>query len=114
MTKEITRENFNSVIETDKPILIDFWAGWCAPCRMLGPAMDELAEKYGDDIIIGKVNVDEQRELAQHFNIRGIPNIIILKDKQIVNNLVGVRPAAEYEKSLDSLLEPVSETIASV
>ncbi|MFO7611178.1 MAG: thioredoxin [Clostridia bacterium] len=106
MTKEITKENFNSVVETDKPILIDFWAEWCAPCRMLGPIVEDIAAGYGDKVVIGKVNVDNQRELAQHFGIMGIPSVFILKDKQIVNNLVGVRPKKDYENALDSLLEP--------
>ncbi len=103
-TVAVTSENFNSVVDTDKPVLLDFWAQWCSPCRMLGPILDRVAEKYGDKIIVGKVNVDEQQELGQHFQIRGIPNVLIVKNKQILHNLVGVRSEREYVELLDSLL----------
>jgi len=104
-TVAVTSENFNSIVDTDKPVLLDFWAEWCAPCRMLGPVLEKLALKYGDQIIVGKVNVDEQQELGQHFQIRGIPNVMIVKDKQILHNLVGVRSEREYIEILDSMLK---------
>lgn len=104
-TVAVTIENFNSIVDADKPVLLDFWAEWCAPCRMLGPVLEKLALKYGDKIIVGKVNVDEQQELGQHFQIRGIPNVMIVKDKQILHNLVGVRSEREYIEILDSMLK---------
>lgn len=103
-TVAVTIENFNSIVDTDKPVLLDFWAEWCSPCRMLGPILERIAEKYGDKIIVGKINVDEQQELGQHFQIRGIPNVMIAKDKQILHNLVGVRSEREYIEILDSML----------
>ena len=103
-TVAVTIENFNSIVDADKPVLLDFWAEWCAPCRMLGPVLERLALKYGDKVIVGKVNVDEQQELGQHFQIKGIPNVMILKDKKILHNLVGVRSEREYVELLDSLV----------
>ncbi|MCD6321702.1 MAG: thioredoxin [Clostridiales bacterium] len=111
MTKEVTRDNFNDIVGLDKPILLDFWAQWCAPCRMLGPIVEELSNKYGDKVIIGKVNVDEQKELAQHFNVMSIPSVFIINDKQIVDNIVGVRSAKDYENAINALLEPVSKFV---
>lgn len=99
----VTKENFNNIVDTDKPVLLDFWAEWCMPCRMLGPIVEKLAVKYSDKIVVGKVNVDEQQELGQHFQIKGIPNVIIIKDKQILHNLVGVRSEREYIEILDSM-----------
>jgi thioredoxin 1 len=103
-TVKITLDNFNSVVDTEKPVLMDFWAEWCMPCRMLGPILERLAEKYGDKVIVGKINVDEEQELGQHFQIRGIPNVMIAKDKKILHNLVGVRSEREYAEILDSML----------
>lgn len=105
VTVAVTVENFNNIVDTDKPVLLDFWAEWCMPCRMLGPIVEKLAVKYGDKIVVGKVNVDEQQELGQHFQIRGIPHVMIVKDKQILHNLVGVRSEREYIEILDSLTE---------
>ena len=105
MVIQLTADNFNDVIDTDKLIFIDFWAEWCAPCRMLGPIVEKLAEKYREQVIIGKINVEEQQSLAQHFQVSGIPSIFIIKDKQVIENLVGVRPQAEYEKIIESVIE---------
>lgn len=104
MLKHITVENFNDIVNSDKPVFIDFWAEWCGPCKMLGPTVEQLAEKYGDEAIIGKVNVEEQQALAQHFKVSGIPSVFLIKDKKVVDNLVGVRSKAEYEKAIDSLI----------
>jgi len=104
-TVAVTLENFNSIVDTDKPVILDFWAEWCAPCRMLGPILEKLSLKYGDKIVVGKVNVDEQQELGQHFQIRSIPNVMIAKDKQILHNLVGVRAEREYIGIIDSMLK---------
>ena len=103
-TVAVTIENFNNIVDTDKPVILDFWAPWCAPCRMLGPILERIAEKYGDKVTVGKINVDEQQELGQHFQIRGIPNVMIAKDKQVLHNLVGVRSEREYVDILDSMI----------
>ena len=88
----ITKENFQKeVVESEKRVLLDFWASWCGPCRMLSPIVDEIAEER-TDIKVGKVNVDEQQELAATFNVMSIPTLIVLYKGQVVNQSVGVRP----------------------
>ena len=88
----ITKENYeNEVIKSDKPLLIDFWASWCGPCRMVSPIIDEIADER-TDIKVGKVNVDEQQELAAQFNVMSIPTIVVVKDGKAVNQSVGARP----------------------
>ncbi|MBN1624848.1 MAG: thioredoxin [Clostridia bacterium] len=103
-TVVVTKDNFNSIVESNKPILLDFWAEWCMPCRMLGPIVEKLAEKYGDDVVIGKVNVDVEQELGGYFQVRSIPNVMIIKDKKVLHNMVGVRPEGDYTEILDSLI----------
>ncbi len=98
---ELTKENFDKeVIECDKPVLIDFWASWCAPCRMLSPTVDEIAEER-EDIKVCKVNVDKQNELAGAFRVSSIPMLVVIKDKKIVNTNVGVIPKESIHKMLE-------------
>ena len=91
----ITKDNFeNEVIKSDKPVLLDFWAAWCGPCRMVSPVVDEIAGEL-TNAKVGKVNVDEQPELASAFRVMSIPTLAVVKDGKVVNTAVGVRSKAD-------------------
>ena len=90
MALEIKNGNFeNAVLQADKPVLVDFWATWCGPCRMLAPVVDEVSRDHAEDLAVGKVNVDDCPELAQQFGVMSIPTLILFKDGQIVDKRVG-------------------------
>ena len=97
----ITKENFDEeVLKSDKPVLIDFWAPWCGPCRMVSPLVEEIAEDM-TNVKVGKINVDEQFELASSFQVMSIPTLAVIKNGKIVNTAVGARPKAEIIKMLE-------------
>lgn len=90
---KITKENFDSeVLKSSVPVLIDFWASWCGPCRALSPLIDEIAEEADGKFKVGKVNVDEQPDLAAQFSVMSIPTLVVMKNGQVVNKAVGSRP----------------------
>ena len=95
----ITKENFDEIVGGSKPVLLDFWAPWCGPCRMVAPIVEEIAAER-DDVIIGKVNVDEEMELAVKFGIVSIPTLVYLKDGMEVDKIVGYRPKSDIEDML--------------
>jgi len=91
----INKNNFrNEVLNSQKPVLLDFWAPWCGPCRMVSPIVDEIAAERGD-IKVGKVNVDEQPELAGQFGVMSIPTLVVMKGGKVVNQMVGARPKGQ-------------------
>ena len=94
----------SSVLQGGKPALIDFWAEWCQPCKMLAPTVEELAGEYGDKILVAKLNVDDNPQTATKYGIRGIPTLLFFKDGQVVQQLVGVKSKAEIKKVIDDNL----------
>ena len=91
----INKNNFqNEVLNSEKPVLLDFWAPWCGPCRMVSPIVDEIVAERGD-IKVGKVNVDEQPELAAQFGVMSIPTLVVIKGGKVVNQMVGARPKSQ-------------------
>jgi thioredoxin 1 len=101
---EITDANFEEIIKSEQPILVDFWAEWCGPCKMIGPVVEELAGDYEGKAIIGKVDVDSNPGVAQAFGIRSIPTLLFFKDGQIVDKQVGAVPKSVLSKKLDAQL----------
>lgn len=92
MALELTEANFEEVIASDKPVLVDFWAEWCGPCRMVGPIVEELANDYDGKAIVGKVNVDNNPGISSKYGIRNIPTILFFKNGEIVDKSVGAVP----------------------
>ncbi len=97
----LTKDNFEGeVLQADKPVLIDFWATWCGPGRMLAPVVEEIAEEYDGQIKVGKVNVDEEPELAEAFRVSSIPMLVLIRDGKIADTMVGYRPKEDVVKML--------------
>lgn len=104
-TLELTDNNFTEEVEkSDQPVLVDFWAEWCGPCRMVGPIVDELAGEYEGQAKVGKVNVDHNPEVSVKYGIRSIPALLIFKDGQVVDQIIGVVPKVHIKKQLDAQL----------
>ena len=104
MEVTITSENFRSLKAGDKPLVVDFWATWCGPCRMVGPIISELAEAYEGKIVVGKCDVEECEDLAQEFGIRNIPTILFFKGGEVVDKMIGAQAKAKLVEKFEALL----------
>jgi len=100
----VQQDNWCEVESSSKPVLVDFWAEWCPPCRMLAPTFEKLAANYGEQIIFAKVNVDELPEVAGQYGIRSIPTLLLLRDGEVLEELVGARPYQDLARVLDQHL----------
>ncbi len=104
MALEITEANFQELISGDKPVMVDFWAEWCGPCRMVGPIVDELHTDYEGKAIVGKVNVDNEGGIAAQFGVRNIPTILVFKNGEVVDKQVGATTKAVLASKIDAQL----------
>ena len=104
MALQITDASFEEVVlKSDKPVLVDFWATWCGPCRMLGPVIEEIATEYEGRVVVGKVDVDSNQEYAAKYGVRNIPTVLVFQNGEVVGRQVGVAPKNTYTEALDSL-----------
>lgn len=103
-TITLTETGFDEALAAHPRLVVDFWAPWCGPCRVLGPVLDEVAREQGDRVVVGKVNVDEQPGLAGRFAIRSIPTLLFFKDGEAVDTMIGAQPKAQIDKRITALL----------
>lgn len=101
---EITDSNFNEVLQSDQPVLVDFWAEWCGPCKMIGPVVEELAGDYEGKAVVGKVDVDSNPEMSAKYGVRSIPTLLVFKNGEIVDKQVGAVPKGALAAKIDAQL----------
>ena len=104
MALEITDSNFQEILAEGKPVVMDFWAPWCCPCKMVGPIIDELATEYEGKVIIGKCDVDENGDVAAEYGIRNIPTVLFFKNGELVDKQVGSAPKSAYVAKIEAIL----------
>jgi thioredoxin 1 len=100
----LTNDNFKDVINGDQPVLVDFWAEWCGPCRMVAPVLDELADSH-ENVVIGKLNVDENQELAFQYQVQSIPTFVLFQDGEVKDRMMGAMPKQAFQRFLEKNLE---------
>ena len=103
-TKVVTDANFNEVIQSNKPVLIDFWATWCGPCKMMAPVLEEVSSEYAAKITVGKLDVDQNPKKAQEYGIMSIPTMVLFRNGKVVRQIVGYHPKAELISQLAGVL----------
>ena len=104
MEKIVTDANFAEIIDTDKPVMVDFWATWCGPCRAIAPVVEEIAKEYEGKAVIAKCNVDECDDIPMNFGIRSIPTLLFFKNGELVDKIVGAAPKSSITAKIDSLM----------
>ncbi len=104
MALEFTDDNIMEIIDSGKPVVIDFWAEWCGPCRMVAPSIAELSKEYGDRVAIGKMDVDEHSDIPSKYGIRNIPTVLFIKNGEVVDKQVGAAPKAVLEEKVKAML----------
>jgi thioredoxin 1 len=105
MALEINRANYDEVISSNKPVVLDFWATWCVPCKVIAPYIDEIAEKYEGKVIVGKVNIDDNNDdLAVKYGVRNIPTVLFIKNGQLIDKQIGVAEKDVFVKKLEAIL----------
>ena len=104
MAQQITSENFEALCNTGKPMILDFWATWCGPCRRMAPIIDELADEYEGRAIVGKCDIEDDEDLPMRFGVRSIPTILFIKDGQVVDKQIGAFPKSALQEKLNALL----------
>jgi thioredoxin 1 len=104
MAFKVTDENYKELLNGDKPVVLDFWAEWCGPCRMVGPVIDELATEYEGKVVVGKVDVDENSDIVFEYGIRNIPTVLFFKEGQIIDKQVGAAVKSVFVEKINKLL----------
>ena len=105
MTVEVTADNFEKLKNGDLPLVVDLWATWCGPCRMVGPIMEELSNEYEGKVVVGKCDIEENEDIPMQYGVRNIPNILFFKNGQLVDKFVGAAAKSKFQEKFDKLIE---------